>query len=369
MFRRLKNRELRSILAQLRFPHDPVAREKFERDSQPLHCSSELWIERHPEANNSARITTAELFVLLREDRRADILHRLEKMEEHYAKVATLDSREVERRLLAASPDDLGVAPYKKALVNGADPRRAIAEAILRQIPIARRHVEQGEEALELVEVERLNARANELLVAPHVRRGIRVLTQENADRADLILWVEGPHDVEVFRKWLLKIPDPKNASVAILPLAGHQAASRHFALEELLKANPKCLVILDSERKEAQGRVEKARRQTAHRLEKANVPFILTERRATENYFSGKALSSVYPNVPNEIDRFRELNRQINGFSKHDNGTIAQAMDWNELAETDIGRALISFVHGFTEASRLGSVAVDVKSKDGKIP
>ena len=331
----------------MRFSDDVVGRREFEEGKEPLHFSGALWLKRHPEADNASQISAEELFVLLQEDRRAQVLDRLERMEKHYAEVALLDRREVARRLSEAAQNDPGILPFRQVLVNGEDPRRAIAESILRQIPVARRHVALGREALELIEIERLNALANDMLTMPHARRGVRILAQENIDRADKVLWVEGPHDVPVFQTWLLKSPEIGDQSVAVLPVAGHQSASRHFDVKQLLKVNPNCLVILDSERTAPGGKPDHNRLKVARRFVESGVPHMLTERRATENYFPVKALTLFYTGVPDEIDPFRKLNEQIVGFSKHDNGSIAEAMEWPEIASSDIGRALVSFLKG----------------------
>ncbi len=353
MFKRLKGKDLRRVVALTRFPDDPVARRNFEENTEPLHLSSALWFERHPEAANLGLITVREFLVLLREDRRADVLDRLERMEGHYAEVARLSAQEVERRIAEAGRDDPGIAPLRQVLVNGEDPRRAIAQNILRQIPIARRHVERAEEALELVEIEKLNAAANNMLIAPHAQRALQILAGErqkgaSADdrrRADKVLWIEGPNDVPVFKAWLSKCPETREQVVAIVPLAGHQSASRHFDARQLLATNPNCFVILDSERRAAGGKPDSTRLKAANKLKQSGVPHLLTERRCIENYFSTKAVAAVYERVPHKIDPFCKLAEQVCGFSKDDNGAIANEMEWADIANTDIGKALAAFL------------------------
>ncbi len=339
MFKHLRGSELRRLVALMRFPDDRVRREEFEHRKAHLHFRSALWLKQHPADANPDRMTAAEVVELLRADRRAGALVRLKKMEEHYADVARLDATEVERRLSAAAPRDPGVSPYKRALVRGEDPRRRTALEILRQIPIARRRLEQGQESWELAQIERLNALANGLLTAPHTRRGLNV-------EADKVLWVEGPNDVPVFGAWLSKCPERGNQVLAILPLAGHQSASHNFDLKQLLSVNSCCLIILDSERTKRSGRPELARLKAARKMKAHDIPHLLTERRATENYYPSKALAVVCKGVPTKLDHFAELSKQVPEFSKRRHGAlVAQAMDWSDIADTDIGRALSDFL------------------------
>ena len=119
---------------------------------------------------------------LARTDQLLTALDRLERMEKHYLDVSKLDAKEVQRRLGASDPDDLGTLAYKWCLTEeGADPRLRIAERILSLIPIARRHLEAGKPALELNEIFMLNDRANMLFIAPHLRRGLNNLAAGRA--------------------------------------------------------------------------------------------------------------------------------------------------------------------------------------------
>ena len=353
MFRKLRGKELRKLVAVMRFPDDLIARQHFEGNTEPLHFSSALWLRQHPEAANADLVTASELRMLLREDQRAAVLDRLEKMEAHYAEVATLSADKVEQLINAASPDDPGITSLKQVLANGEDPRRAVARQILGLVPIARRRVENGKEALELVEIERLNATANSMLILPHAKRGLQILvgkgrkgaSDDDRRRADKVLWVEGPNDVPVFKAWLAKCPENRAQKIAILPLAGHQTASRYFDTRELLDVNPNCFVILDSERTAQGGQPESKRRRVQNKLKQNDIPHLLTERRCTENYFSSRAIKSFYKNVPAEIDPFSKLSDQVHGFSKNNNHAIANEMNWAEIADTDIGQALLIFL------------------------
>jgi hypothetical protein len=157
LFRALTGKQIREILSCLRFQDGPV------RGQETL-------------SGSDGSLSARELLILLRMDQLCSTLDTLERMETHYREVAKLDAAEVRRRLDATHPDDPGALALKHCLVGGADPRLPIARRLLSLIPIAMRRLEEGEQALELEEIFKLNERANQLLVAPHVQRGLNVL-------------------------------------------------------------------------------------------------------------------------------------------------------------------------------------------------
>lgn len=157
LFRALTGKQIREIISCLRFQDDPVRGQEILSGSD---CS----------------LSARELLILIRMDQLWATLDRLERMEKHYLEVAKLDAEEVRRRLDATDPDDPGALALNHCLVEGADPRLPIARRLLSLIPIAMRRLEEGKQALELEEIFTLNERANQLLIAPHARRGLSVL-------------------------------------------------------------------------------------------------------------------------------------------------------------------------------------------------
>jgi hypothetical protein len=89
----------------------------------------------------------------------------------------------------------------------------------------------------------------------------------------------------------------------------------------------------------------KESRIKTQQKCEKAGIPCILTERRATENYFTSAAIGKTYAGVPKQIAPYRKLTEDIPSFSKDENGKIATAMDWSDLSSTDIGEAIEAFL------------------------
>jgi hypothetical protein len=163
LFNTLTRKQGAEIISHMRFPNDP-------RNRRELLSAKSL------------KLSGGEFLTLARADQLLTALDRLELMEKHYLEVSKLDAKEVQRRLGASDPDDLGTLAYKWCLTEeGADPRLRIAERILSLILIARRHLEAGKPALELSEIFMLNDQANMLLIGPHLRRGLNNLAAGRA--------------------------------------------------------------------------------------------------------------------------------------------------------------------------------------------
>ncbi len=162
---------------------------------------------------------------------------------------------------------------------------------------------------------------------------------------AEKVLWVEGPHDVPVFREWMSKAPSFTNQNIPVLPVHGDSFSSDDFDVTQLTRLNPTLLVVLDSEKESAESNPKSARIRAVSKCEKNGIRCHLTDRRCTESYFSVRAVQTLYPNAPGVLDPFQKLNEQVNGFSKYDCGEVAMAMDWSEIADTDIGQVLEEFL------------------------
>lgn len=165
---------------------------------------------------------------------------------------------------------------------------------------------------------------------------------------ADKVLLVEGSNDVPVFKAWLAKAPSYGGQNVAILALGGSDAASSNFDPEQWRSLHPKIGAMLDSERKFVGEEPPKERQEIKGKLERAGIRCHLTAHRATENYFTERALKLVYGGCPNSLDRFGDpnlANQGVKQFSKSRNGEVAQAMEWAEIETTDIGARIEDFL------------------------
>lgn len=159
---------------------------------------------------------------------------------------------------------------------------------------------------------------------------------------ADKVLWVEGASDIPVFKAWISKAPSFRAQNVSVISIGGHDAASEHFDGSHLRNLHPKMCAVLDSEKRGSSADADPAKVRIKEKLEANGIRCHLTERRATESYFTRRALSAVYPQCPPELDPHGDpnlVNQGVNGFSKYRNGEVAEKMEWQELAGTDVGK------------------------------
>jgi hypothetical protein len=161
---------------------------------------------------------------------------------------------------------------------------------------------------------------------------------------ADKVLWVDGPTDIPVFEAWLSKAPFYNNANIAVLSLGGDDAANDDFDATRLSTLHPKMWAILDSERAREGQEPKGSKLKIQKKLCGAGIKCYLTERPATENYFTGRALKQVYATCPDNIDPDGppDLTKQgLKQFTKRRNGAVALAMEWTEIQGTDIGQQI----------------------------
>jgi hypothetical protein len=135
----------------------------------------------------------------------------------------------------------------------------------------------------------------------------------------------------------------------AVLSLGGDDPASDDFFdICQLLVLNRNRFVILDR-KGTGPGLVPKeARTKTRQKCQYAGIGCPLTDRRATENYFTPGAIANLYENVPLQLSHYSHYQPLIDlipSFSKYDNGTIAAQMDWADIADTDVGQAIEGFL------------------------
>jgi predicted ATPase len=165
---------------------------------------------------------------------------------------------------------------------------------------------------------------------------------------ADKVLLVEGPNDIPVYQAFLGKAPSLKGQNIPVLSLGGTTAAGRNFDASLWANLHPKIWAVLDSERRGPDKAVARSQSTVKSSLEAAGIPCHLTELRATENYLTPRALKVVYRKAPAAIDPFGDPNLATKGvkqFDKRRNGEVARAMEWHEVAETDIGIYLERFL------------------------
>jgi hypothetical protein len=165
---------------------------------------------------------------------------------------------------------------------------------------------------------------------------------------ADKVLLVEGSIDIPVMGAWLRKCPAYNSQNIAIISIGGSDAASLNFDPSQFIAMHSKIWALLDSERNSEDARLSASRNGIKEKLEQHGIRCHLTERRSTESYFSLRALRTQFPDCP-VPDRFGSPNlaaQGVHGYSKSRNGEIAEAVEWSELQDTDVGSFLLDFLN-----------------------
>lgn len=161
--------------------------------------------------------------------------------------------------------------------------------------------------------------------------------------QADGILFVEGPTDIPVFKKWISICPNYAGRNIAVIALGGTTTANGNFDFSELNKLGRSVAVIMDSERTTVDAKISPAREKVLAKCEAAGIPCTLTARAATENYFSAGSLKAVYGD--GAVLGHYEKPIGIKKFSKDRNGEVAAHMQWSDIEASDIGNAISAFI------------------------
>ncbi|WP_304991636.1 AAA family ATPase [Burkholderia plantarii] len=156
---------------------------------------------------------------------------------------------------------------------------------------------------------------------------------------AEKILLVEGTTDVKVFQQLLRKAG--KEHKIVVLPLGGHSLARGDVAheLRELLRVAEHVAAIVDSERDAQDAEPIAERREFAKICQDLQFEVLVTERRATENYFDEDSIQKALGASYKALGAYDKLGDSVNGWSKADNWRIAAELDWDNFKKTDLGR------------------------------
>jgi energy-coupling factor transporter ATP-binding protein EcfA2 len=153
------------------------------------------------------------------------------------------------------------------------------------------------------------------------------------------LLLVEGPTDVKVMQQLLRKVG--KDQKIVVLPLGGSSLARGgvEHELAELKRVADNIWAVVDSERNVAGGPPDQARSDFEALCLRLGYQVLLTERRATENYFDDASVKAALGQSFGALGHFDRLRDNPNPWSKADNWRIAQALDWDALKATDLGK------------------------------
>jgi predicted ATPase len=162
----------------------------------------------------------------------------------------------------------------------------------------------------------------------------------------DGVLFLEGVNDVRVFREWLRKLE--LQDEWVLVPIGGSSGLGRSAAdaLAEVIKVHHNIAVIIDSEILKDGESISKNRLDFLKACRNAGIKAHATERRATENYFTQKAIDISIANNGRSLQKFEKFSPAV-GWNKSDGAKIASAMTREEIESTDIGAFLRSLKAG----------------------
>ena len=157
------------------------------------------------------------------------------------------------------------------------------------------------------------------------------------------ILLVEGVKDVRIVQQFLRELK--KDHETVILPLGGDQLATgcTEQELTEFKRLSENISAIVDSEQTSPDGAPSPKREDFKKVCEKLKINVHLTERRAIENYFTEKAIQSIYSEKYKALEPYELLKESSNPWSKSEGRRIANKMSFNDIRDTDLGKFLES--------------------------
>lgn len=159
------------------------------------------------------------------------------------------------------------------------------------------------------------------------------------------LLLVEGITDAPVFRQFLNLIK--ADHRVMVFPLGGNQLARGDVERElyEVKRLSNKVFAIVDSERSAAGASASAERTAFEAACKNVGIPVLITERRATENYLSERAIREVFGPSQRGFGPYESRRDARPSWRKDENWRVAARMTWDDLAPTDIGKFLLRLV------------------------
>lgn len=158
------------------------------------------------------------------------------------------------------------------------------------------------------------------------------------------ILLVEGPTEVTTLQQFLRK--RNLDHKIVVLPLGGRSmiTGGRDLELAEMRRISDDIHVLIDSERTSAGEAIEAGRQAFIATCDALGIRRHVLERRATENYFSERAIQIALKSPSSRALGFYEnLKDGKPAWAKQENWRIAREMTLEELNGTDLGEFIRS--------------------------
>lgn len=155
------------------------------------------------------------------------------------------------------------------------------------------------------------------------------------------IVLVEGQSEVRTIHQFLRMLK--KDHQIVVIPLGGSQMIKDNVEQElaELKRITNKVSAIIDSERSGPDAELDKNRKGFEACCKRLGIEVLLTERRATENYFTDSAIKNAISDSCRALEPYEAFKGASAQWSKSQNWRIAREMKWEDIAETDLGKFL----------------------------
>ncbi|OBQ19551.1 ATP-dependent endonuclease [Anabaena sp. AL93] len=152
------------------------------------------------------------------------------------------------------------------------------------------------------------------------------------------VLLVEGRTEIKTFQQFLRKYRQDQH--ILILSLGGKDFINGHSIeeLREIQRISDQIYILIDSEKNSPSAELEQCRQKFKQNCEMDGIHCHILERRATENYFTDRAIKSVKGDSYSALDNYQLLGNASLGWSKSENWRIAKEMTKEELESTDLG-------------------------------
>lgn len=152
------------------------------------------------------------------------------------------------------------------------------------------------------------------------------------------LLLVEGTTEVKTIHQFLRLYK--KEHTVVTLPLGGSSLIRRgvEHELLELTRLTQNISVLVDSEKPDVSASPSPERLEFVRICEKLGFVVHMTERRATENYFTAAALSAELGKAIPALLPHEDARKNPMFWGKHRNWKIASHMTRDDIAKTDLG-------------------------------
>jgi energy-coupling factor transporter ATP-binding protein EcfA2 len=154
----------------------------------------------------------------------------------------------------------------------------------------------------------------------------------------ECVLLVEGSSEVKTIQQLLRMYR--KDHRIVLLSLGGSDMIKRDCEdmLMEVKRISETVFALIDSERDVTGQSLPASRQGFVDACEAAHIVCHVLERRATENYFTGRAIQEFKGQEYRELGHYERLGDAPKPWSKSENWRIARAMSREEIDATDLG-------------------------------